>query len=142
MYSAEVSDGLAFVCRGLTLQVGLVRLFGNTLHLLIPELVGQIKNRLGSPTLFSAIVCVFTLRRWIGTLKLEVLGALLDHLAVHLPETIPSIDDLGGVRDNLVTGEEILRQLSAYSQRGGASPSQPSHRITYPIDYHFESESR
>jgi hypothetical protein len=134
MYSAEVSDGLAFVCRGLTLQVGLVRLFGNTLHLLIPELVGQIKNRLGSPTLFSAIVCV--------TLKLEVLGALLDHLSVHLPETIPSIDDLGGVRDNLVTGEEILRQLSAYSQRGGASPSQPSHRITYPIDYHFESESR
>jgi hypothetical protein len=39
----------------------------------------------------------------------EVLGALLDHTAVNLPQPIAGIDNLGGVRDDLVTTDDILR---------------------------------
>jgi hypothetical protein len=33
-----------------------------------------------------------------GPLNTKVLGAFVDHLAIYLPQTIPSLDDFVGVR--------------------------------------------
>jgi hypothetical protein len=38
----------------------------------------------------------------------KVLGALLDHPAIDLPQAIAGVDDLHSVRDDLVAGQDIL----------------------------------
>jgi hypothetical protein len=38
----------------------------------------------------------------------EVFGALVDHLAVDLPQSITDIDDLESIRKNLVPSDDVL----------------------------------
>lgn len=40
--------------------------------------------------------------------RTEVLGALLDHLAIDFPQAIASVDDLRGIRADLISGNEVL----------------------------------
>jgi hypothetical protein len=101
-----------------TLQVALVGLLGDTFHLLISELVGKIEDCLAW-AIIATLVGVLALGGWVGTLQHEVLAALLDHLAVDLPQAIAGVDDFGGVGDDLVATEQILGNLltiQIYSQ--------------------------
>lgn len=59
----------------------------------------------------------------------EVIGTLLDHAAVNFPQTVAGVDDLHGVRDDLVTTQEILHstdQPCVVPQRAGMEGQAPN----------------
>ncbi len=64
----------------------------------------------------------------------EVLGTLLDHLAIDLPQAIAGIDDLVGIGADLISADDILwlGQIShsSFSRRGRAAAKvSPADRI-------------
>ena len=68
----------------------------------------------------------------------EVLGTLLDHLAINFPQAIAGIDDLAGIGADLVSADEVLwsGQVShrSVSRRGRAAAKvSPAARIVHTL---------
>jgi hypothetical protein len=54
--------------------------------------------------------------------RTEVLGTLLDHLAIDFPQAIAGIDDLAGIGADLISGDDVLWLGPSQSQlQGGES---------------------
>lgn len=113
-----------------TLQVGLEGILGGleTLLGLEPDQTELVLDVVDHDSLaLTTLVVISTLSRGVGTLELEILVLLLQVLAaVGLPEdgAVLSGLDVEGVREDLVTGDDVL-ELSAIASCMHSDTNQP-----------------